>query len=248
MLRFFALMVSIALHVAAGAWVAVASGAVSSEDIRADRVIALVSDNRMVSEIFESAREAYGTAARSISARLAAAKEAASSKTAVEDPAPAIEEVSVAKADPAPAADFGSWRYACEDDAADGTRLCSITQMVTRTGSAKPLFVWRMTRHANGEFISTLQTPADVAKDKGLVLTIDSERNFPLPYEQCYPDGCLSEAKMATDFRGLLSHAKQLWVTVAVLDGRSVRVVFDTAGLASALAALADPARANANS
>ena len=166
---------------------------------------------------------------------------------AVEKPASQPAAIAVDR-EPTGPAHFGDWRYDCEQQTTGVTPRCFIVQAITRPESKNPLFVWRITRRNNGEYVSTVQTPTNVLMEKGLVITVDDDRNYPIPFEQCYPDGCLSEASLAPDFLDIMMGAHSLSVIVYTLNGKGVRIVFGTEGLARAMSVLADPTKRATNS
>ena len=104
--------------------------------------------------------------------------------------------------------------------------------------------MWLIQYNDKGKLFGVFRTPTGVFVNRGLLLQTKTDGpQIRVDYEQCATNQCQAVFEIAADLVKGLSGAKDVNVTLALVDGQTVTVKLGMDGFTAALAALASKAK-----
>ena len=135
---------------------------------------------------------------------------------------------------------FGDWRFFCLEGAAGAAPTCSAVQQLRVAETGAPVFIWRISQSGNGGLVGIWQVPETVLLSAGMTLDAGGPQPLVVPFESCGGGTCQVVANLAPDFIATLAAAETLSASVVLSNRQNLKFPLSSAGLADALAALAE--------
>jgi invasion protein IalB len=128
---------------------------------------------------------------------------------------------------------IGDWVVACEPPS-KGHKSCVMSQTLSSEKLKKTVSVLTIGKDQTGKLKGSLRVPVGVSLPAGVVVGIESQNAFTIPYTACHRIGCFAPFDLTEPMLGQMRKASKISAVAQSVSKQALNLNFSTRGFPSA--------------
>jgi len=128
---------------------------------------------------------------------------------------------------------IGDWVVACAPPN-DGHRSCMMTQTLSSRKLKKTVSVFTIGKDRAGKLKASIRLPIGVALPAGVIVGIENQKRFAVPYSACHRIGCFAPFDLTEPMLGQLRNASKVSAVAQSVSNQALNLNFSTRGFPAA--------------
>jgi invasion protein IalB len=137
---------------------------------------------------------------------------------------------------------IGDWVIACTP-VADARKSCMMFQTLASAKLKSVVSVFTIGKDRAGKLKASIRLPVGVALTAGVVVDIESQNSFTVPYSTCHRTGCFAPFDLTEPMLGQMRKATKISAAAQSVSKQAFNVNFSTRGFPAAYEAYLDQSR-----